>query len=111
MRFFLLPHVFFPSRSALGADGNDNREIQGVLGSTDRLRTGAGNPLVEAARASGNAGAVETQKHGRRSFDDLMGYRRRGSPTVIHTAVLLHVPSSSSFSSVPFSGGLDGHGT
>lgn len=52
-------------------------------------RTGAENPLVDPARASGNAGAVETQKHGRRSFDGLMGYRRRGSPTVIHTAVLL----------------------
>lgn len=52
-------------------------------------RTGAENPLVDPARASGNTGAVETQKHGRRSFDGLMGYRRRGSPTVIHTAVLL----------------------
>ncbi|EGI66886.1 hypothetical protein G5I_04693 [Acromyrmex echinatior] len=81
--------------------GNDNREIQGVLGGTPGPRTGAENPLVDPARASGNAGAVETQKHGRRSFDGLMGYRRRGSPTVIHTAVLLRPPGGAVVSGGP----------
>ncbi|KYM80011.1 hypothetical protein ALC53_09537 [Atta colombica] len=91
-RMRTIDRSFFLRARSFVLIGNDNREIQGVLGGTPGPRTGAEDPLVDPARASGNAGAVETQKHGRRSFDGMMGYRRRGSPTVIHTAVLLRPP-------------------